>query len=72
MFSGYSPDQFQAFTIDVWDGDEISASIFLANSQVTYPYLMFGGINGIMADYNCLYDLLFIVGGDGIIIYRGE
>lgn len=56
----------------MWDGDDISASIFLANAQVTYPYLMLGGINGIMADYDCFYDLLFIIGGDGIIIYRGH
>ena len=53
MISGYSSDQFQAFAIDVWDGDEISAQIFLASSGITYPYLMFGGINGIMTDYHC-------------------
>ncbi len=72
MISGYSPDQFQAFAIDVWDGDEINAEIFIANAQITYPYLMFGGINGIMSDYNCTYDLVFVIGGDGVIIYRGD
>lgn len=71
MISGYDPEQFQAFAIDVWDGGDISAQIFIANSMITYPYLMFGGINGIMAAYNCTYDLVFVIGGDGIIIYRG-
>lgn len=71
MISGYSPDQFQAFAIDVWDGGELNAQIFIANTLIPYPYLMFGGINGIMADYNCTYDLVFVIGGDGIIIYRG-
>ncbi len=72
MISGYSPDRFQAFAIDVWDGDEINASIFIANAEITYPYLMFGGINGIMSDYHCTYDLVFVIGGDGVIIYRGD
>lgn len=72
MISGYSPDKFQAVAIDVWDGGDQEALIFLANSNMTYPYLMFGGINGIMTDYNCTYDLVFVIGGDGIIIYRGD
>ena len=63
--------QFQAFAVDVWDGAELSAAIFIANSQITYPYLMYGGINGIMADYHCTYDLVFVIGGNGIIIFRG-
>ena len=71
MISGYSPEQFQAFAIDVWDGGDLSAEIFLANTLIPYPYLMFGGINGIMVDYNCTYDLVFVIGGDGTIIYRG-
>ncbi len=71
MISEYSPDQFQAFAVDVWDGNELNAEIFIANAQITYPYLMYGGINGIMVDYNCFYDLVFVIGGDGIIIYRG-
>lgn len=72
MISGYSPDQFQAFAIDVWDGVDLNSQIFLANTNITYPYLMFGGINGIMVDYNCTYDLVFVIGGDGVIIYRGD
>jgi len=72
MLSQYSPDQVQAFAIDVWDGGDVPASIFIANAEITYPYLMFGGINGIQADYNCLYDIVFVIGGDGKIIYRGD
>jgi len=72
MISGYSPDQFQAFAIDVWDGNDLNAQIFIANSLITYPFLMYGGIAGIMADYNCTYDIVFVIGGDGIIIFRGD
>ncbi|MEN8006387.1 MAG: FlgD immunoglobulin-like domain containing protein [Candidatus Krumholzibacteriota bacterium] len=72
MISGYSPDQFQAFAIDVWDGGDLNAQIFIANSQINYPYLMYGGIAGIMTAYNCFYDIVFVIGGDGIILYRGE
>ncbi len=32
---------------------------------------MMGGQNGIMTDYNCSSDYLFIIGGDGIIKWRG-
>lgn len=72
FLSEYSPDHFQAFAIDVWDGGDITADIFLANTHIPYPYLMFGGINGIMTDYNCQYDIVFIIGGDGVILYRGD
>ena len=54
---GYSADEFQAFAVDVWDGNDLNAAIFIANSQITYPFLMYGGINGIMSDYNCSYDI---------------
>lgn len=70
--NGYSPDEFQAFAVDVWDGGDIQAAIFVSNSEITYPFLMYGGINGIQADYDCLYDIVFIIGGDGIITYRGN
>ena len=70
--NGYSPDEFQAFAVDVWDGGELQAAIFVSNSEITYPYLMYGGINGIQADYDCLYDIAFVIGGDGIITYRGD
>ena len=68
---GYTADEFQAFAVDVWDGNDLNAAIFIANSQITYPFLMYGGVNGIMSDYNCSYDIVFVIGGDGIIIYRG-
>ncbi len=33
---------------------------------------MYGGQAGILTDYNCNYDYLFVVGGDGIIKWRGD
>ena len=33
---------------------------------------MFGGQAGILSDYNCNYDYFFIIGGDGIIKWRGN
>ncbi|MFH2051249.1 MAG: FlgD immunoglobulin-like domain containing protein [bacterium] len=47
-------------------------NIFATNSGVSYPILMFGGANGILTDYNCPYDYLFVIGGDGIILWRGN
>jgi len=70
--NGYSPDEFQAFAVDVWDGGDLQAAIFVSNSGITYPFLMYGGINGIQVDYDCLYDIVFVIGGDGIITYRGD
>ena len=55
----------------MWDGGAIQASIFLANAQISYPYLMYGGIAGIQPNYNCTYDIVFVIGGNGIILYRG-
>jgi hypothetical protein len=39
---------------------------------VTYPILMLGGQGGIQTSYNCLYDYFFIIGGDGVIKWRGQ
>lgn len=47
-------------------------NIFATNSGVSYPILMFGGSNGIQTDYACPYDYLFVIGGDGIILWRGN
>ncbi len=58
--------------IDVWDGGPAQVDIFVANSDVTYPTLMYGGAAGITNDYNCSYDYLFVIGGDGIILWRGN
>ncbi len=55
----------------MWDGGEAQVAIFAANAGVTYPILMRGGINGIMQDYDCLYDIAFVIDRDGIIRYRG-
>lgn len=33
---------------------------------------MYGGQAGILSDYNCSYDYFFIIGGDGIIKWRGS
>ncbi len=58
--------------IDTWDGGPAQVDIFVANSGVTYPTLMYGGAAGILTDYNCSYDYLFVIGGDGIILWRGN
>lgn len=62
----------QALAIDVWDGGENQVNIFVANANIDYPILMYGGQAGILTDYNCNYDYFFIIGGDGIIKWRGD
>ncbi len=57
--------------IDVWDGNPAQVSIFTINSGWTHPVLMLGGQAGILSDYNCGYDYVFVIGGDGIIKWRG-
>jgi hypothetical protein len=57
--------------IDVWDGIPAQVAIFTNNSGWTHPVLMLGGQAGIMPTYNCGYDYVFVIGGDGIIKWRG-
>lgn len=57
--------------MDVWDGTPSQVQIFTTNSGFTHPVLMLGGQNGIMTAYNCGYDYAFVIGGDGIIKWRG-
>lgn len=39
--------------------------------MITFPLLKMGGSNGIQSAYDCLYDIAFVIDGDGIIQYRG-
>ena len=39
--------------------------------MITYPILMMGTASGIRTDYNCTYDIYFVIGGDGVITFRG-
>ena len=68
----YLPGKVQPLAIDVWDGNEPLVNIFATNSGVSHPILMYGGQAGILSDYNCSYDYFFIIGGDGIIKWRGN
>jgi hypothetical protein len=72
MNGSYSAEYFQAFAIDVWDGGENQVRIFETNAGISYPILMFGGLNGILVDYNTSYDYFFVIDGDGVIRWRGN
>lgn len=67
----YSEDEIEMFAIDVWDGSPAQVQIFYNNSDWTHPILMRGGAAGIMSDYDCGYDYVFIIDADGIIRWRG-
>lgn len=56
---------------DAWDGNEIQGSIFVTNAGISFPYLMFAASGGILSGYDCTYDTMFVIGGDGIILFRG-
>ncbi len=71
LVNSYPADKIQSIAIDVWDGGELQVNIFVANSGINHPILMYGGQAGILSDYNCSYDYFFIVGGDGLIKWRG-
>ena len=72
LINTYPAESVQALAIDTWDGPESLVNIFFTNSGISYPILMYGGQNGILTDYNCNYDYFFIIGGDGIIKWRGD
>ncbi|MFT5233218.1 MAG: hypothetical protein ACI9UK_002440 [Candidatus Krumholzibacteriia bacterium] len=72
LINTYPAESVQALAIDTWDGPESLVAIFADNSGIEYPILMYGAQNGILSDYNCNYDYFFIIGGDGIIKWRGN
>ena len=39
--------------------------------MITYPILMMGTASGIRTGYDCTYDIYFVIGGDGVITFRG-
>ncbi len=69
--NSYDSSVIELFAIDVWDGSPAQAQIFPDNSGFSYPVLMLGNQNGIPSDYNCGIDYVFIIGGEGIIQWRG-
>jgi hypothetical protein len=43
----------------------------VANSGISFPYLMFAASGGVLTGYNCTYDTMFVIGGDRTILFRG-
>ena len=62
---------FQAYAIDVWDGNPAQVAIYPRNAGITYPVLLRGAQAGILADYSTTYHHYFIIDGDGVIVWRG-
>lgn len=60
-----------SLAIDNWDGAPPQVQTYRTNALISYPILMLGTANGIREDYACTYHIYFVIGGDGVITYRG-
>ena len=62
----------QCLAIDNWDGSPEQVQTFQTQTGISFPILMMGFANGIRADYDATYNWWFVIGGDGVIAYRGQ
>jgi len=71
MVNDYAGEDFQAFGLEQWGGSLSQVNSFLSVTGITYPALMFAGSpNNVDDAYACTYDVFFVVGGDGTIVWR--
>jgi len=66
----YAGDDFQALGLEQWGGNLSQVNSFLSVTGITYPALMGTAAAGVDDDYACTYDYFFVVGGDGLIVWR--
>ncbi len=64
-------EDFQAFCLEVTNGSASQTQGFLSTTGITYPTLLNALAQGVGAAYATGRDEFFVVGGDGIIIWRG-
>ncbi len=55
----------------MWNGADQHIQLYLNETGVTYPVLMNAGLAGIGDSYNTGTSYFFVIGGDGIIRWRG-
>ena len=58
----------QFLALDCWNGTQAQAEDFLSAAQITYPLLRNAG--AVTNDYAGGYEYVYVVGGDGTVIYR--
>lgn len=58
----------QFLALDCWNGTQAQAEDFLNAAQITYPLLRNAG--AVTNDYAGGYEYVYVVGGDGDVIYR--
>ena len=56
--------------VDVWDGTSFQLDGYRFQTGVTYPILMNGDSGGVRSAYEAESGAVFVIGGDGIILYR--
>lgn len=71
VYLDYMDEEFQAFGIEVTNGSAGQTNGFLSTTGITYPTLLNALSQGVGAAYATGRDEFFVVGGDGIIIWRG-
>ena len=71
LANDYAGNDFQALAVELWDGTEALVDNYRAQTGVTYPILMDGHTAGVNTAYDCEASFVFVIGADGIILYRG-
>ena len=57
--------------MELWDGTEALVGNYRLETGVTYPILMDGHTAGVNVAYDCEASFVFVIGPDGVILYRG-
>lgn len=66
------PTKVRFFAADLWNGNAAQCDAFQSNGEITFPVLCNAGGLSSQDMYDCGVHYLFVVDGDGIVVYRGS
>ncbi len=68
----FDPDKIRFLALDLWNGSDGQCDIFQNVSGIDWPVLLDASALGGTDQYACGVHYAFVIGGDGIVQYRGS
>lgn len=72
IYQSHDPEKVRFFAADFWNGTPTQCDFFQTVSGISFPVLCNAGDLGDPDMYNCSYHYVFVIDGDGIVVYRGS
>lgn len=71
IYQQYDPAQLRALAPDIWDGSDAQCDLFQQLAEISFPVLLGGSVLTPADQYDTGRHTVFVIDGDGIVVYRG-